>query len=113
MHPTSQYPVIQETLRPERIFVVDADSGVEATIALLKQHFEEVRQREVKRMRGRLGELSCAQENAIESLSRGIIDQILNTPITILKASCGDGHFRVAMATVHRIFSLGEGTPVG
>jgi hypothetical protein len=47
MHPTSQYRVNHETLRPERNFVLDAESRVEATIASLKQHFEEVRQREV------------------------------------------------------------------
>ena len=109
MHPTSKYPVTQEILQPERTVVLDAESQVEATIASLKQHFEEVRQREVNRTRGRLGELSCTQENAIESLSRGIIDQILNTPIAVLKASYGNRHFLVAIATVHRIFNLGEG----
>jgi glutamyl-tRNA reductase len=108
MHPTSQCRVNHETLRPERNFVLDAESQVEAAIATLKQHFEEVRQREVKRTRGRLGELNCTQENAIESLSRGIIDQILNTPIAILRASCGNSHVLVAIATVHRIFNLGE-----
>jgi glutamyl-tRNA reductase len=108
MHPTSQNPVNHETLRPERNLVMDAELQVEATIASLKQHFEEVRQREVKRMRGRLGELNCTQENAIESLSCGIIDQILNTPIAVLRASCGNSHVLVAIATVHRIFNLGE-----
>jgi glutamyl-tRNA reductase len=113
MHPTSQYPVIHEALRPERTFVMDAELQVEATIASLKQHFEDVRQREVTRTRGRLGELSCTQENAIESLSRGIIDQILNTPIAVLKASCGNNHLLVAIAMVHRIFNLGESSPAG
>lgn len=108
MHPTSQYPVNQETLRPERTFVVDAELQVEATIASLKERFEEVRQREVKRMRGRLGELSGTQENAIESLSRGIIDQILDTPIAMLRASCGNSHDLIAIATVHCIFNLGD-----
>jgi glutamyl-tRNA reductase len=112
MHPADRYSPNQQPVRPERTFLLDAELQVEATIASLKQHLEEVRQREVKRTRGRLGELSCTQENAIDSLSRGIIDQILNTPITILKASCGDGHFRAAIATVHRIFNLGEGSSV-
>lgn len=108
MDPTSQYRVNRETLRPERTLVMDAESQVESTIASLKQHFEEVRQHEVKRTRGRLGELSCTQENAIESLSRGITDQILNTPISFLRASCGNRHFLVAIAMVHRIFNLSE-----
>jgi glutamyl-tRNA reductase len=109
MHPTSQYRVNQETLRPERTFILDAEAQLKATIDSLKQHFEEVRQREVKRTRGRLGELSCTQENAIESLSRGIIDQILNTPIAVLKASSGNSHFLVAIVMVHHIFNLGKG----
>ncbi len=98
-----------ETLRPGPTFALDAESQVEATIASLKHHFEEVRRSEIKHLRGRLGDLSCAQENAIESLSRGIIDQILNTPIAVLKASCGSSHFLAAIAMVHRIFNLGEG----
>ena len=109
MHPTSQDPMNQETLRPERTFVLDAESQVEATIASLKQHFEEVRQREVKRTRGRLGELSCTQENAIESLSRGIIDQILEAPITVLKAASENDDSFAVIKTVHRVFSLSEG----
>jgi glutamyl-tRNA reductase len=109
MHPVDHYPMNQEPLRPERTLTLDSEPEVEATIASLKQHFEEVRQREVKRTRGRLGELSWAQENAIESLSRSIIDQILNTPIALLRASSGNSHVLVAIATVHRIFNLGEG----
>lgn len=109
MHPADHYSANQQPVRPERTFLLDAELQVEATIASLKQHFEEVRQREVKRTRGRLGELSCIQENAIESLSRGIIDQILNTPIAVLKASCVNSHFLVAIATVHSIFNLGKG----
>jgi len=109
MHPTDHYSPNQQPVRPECTFLLDAELQVEATIASLKQHVEEVRQREVNRTRARLGELSCIQENAIESLSRGIIDHILNTPIAILRASCGNSHVLVAIATVHRIFNLGEG----
>jgi glutamyl-tRNA reductase len=108
MHSTNQDRVNQETSQPERTFVVDAELQVEETIASLKQHFEEVRHREVKRTRGRLGELSLTQEIAIDTLSRGIIDQILNTPMAVLRASYGNSHVLVEIATVHRIFKLGE-----
>jgi glutamyl-tRNA reductase len=109
MHPSDHYSPNQHPVQPERTFLLDAELQVEATIASLKQHFEAVRQSEIKRMRGRLGELSSTQENAIDSLSRGIINHILNTPIAILRASCGNTHALVAIATVHRIFNLGEG----
>lgn len=109
MHRADHYSENLHPVLPERTFVEDAESQVEATIASLKKHFEAVRQREVKRTRGRLGELNKTQENALESLSRGIIDRILNTPIAVLKASRGDSHALVAITTVHRIFDLDEG----
>jgi glutamyl-tRNA reductase len=80
---------------------------VEATIASLKQHFEAVRQQEVKRVRGRLGQLSSTQENAIESLTHSIVDQILEAPITILMAASEDRDAQAVIKTVHRAFSLG------
>ena len=99
-------------MRPEGMLTQDNEPEVEATIASLKQHFEAVRQREVKRTRGRLGELSSTQENAIESLTHGIIDQILHAPITVLKAASEEGNSLAVIETVNRVFSLSMG-PLG
>jgi glutamyl-tRNA reductase len=85
---------------------------IEATVASLKQHLEAVRQHEVKRMRGRLGQLNSAQENAIESLTHSIVDQILETPINVLKAVSRDNDANSVIETVRRIFSLGESTRI-
>src|SRR5215469_5455857 len=101
MHPADHHRVNPEPLQPEGTLAVDCEE-VEATIASLKQHFEAVRQHEVKRMRGRLGELSSTQENAIESLTHGIIDQILETPIGILQAASADTDSPAVIKTVHR-----------
>jgi glutamyl-tRNA reductase len=109
MHPADHYPVNQEPLWPEGTLDRDSEREMEATIASLKQHFESVRLQEVKRVRGRLGQLSSTQESAIESLTHRIINQILNTPIAVLKASCANSHFLVPIALVHRIFNIGEG----
>jgi len=106
MHPTSRYPVNHETLRPERTLVLEAELKVETTIASLKQHFETVRQHEVNRVRGRLGQLSSTQESAIESLTRGIIDRFLHAPVTILKTAPEDKDSLAVIETVHRIFNL-------
>ena len=84
----------------------DKEPQVEATIASLRQHFETVRQHEVKRLRGRLGQLSSTQESAIESLTHGIIDQFLDAPVTILKAASDDHDSPAIIQTVHRIFNL-------
>src|SRR5262249_40690440 len=108
MHPADHYPVNQEPLPPEATLTLDSEPEVEAMIASLKQHFEAVRQREVKRVRGRLGELNSTQENAIESLTHGIIDRILHAPITVLKAASEDNDSLAVIETFQRIFSLGE-----
>ena len=83
-----------------------AGTEIEATVATLKQHLEAVRQHEVKRMRGRLGQLNPVQENAIASLTQGIIDQILETPINFLKAVSHENDSMTVIQTVRRIFSL-------
>jgi glutamyl-tRNA reductase len=90
-----------------------AAADVEATVASLKQHLEAVRQHEVKRMRGRLGQLNSVQENAIESLTHSIVDQILETPINVLKAAGSrDNDSNRVIETVRRIFSLGDSTRI-
>ena len=106
MHPADDYPVKQGPFPPEGALTLDREPEVEATIASLKQHCEAVRQREVKRTRGRLGQLSSTQESAIESLTLGIIDQFLHAPVTILKAASEDDDSPAIIQTVHRIFNL-------
>jgi glutamyl-tRNA reductase len=86
--------------------ILDSEPEVEATIATLKQHFEVVRQHEVKRLRGRLGQLSSAQKSAIDTLSHCIVDQILHAPVTTLKAASEDTDRLAIIETVHRIFNL-------
>lgn len=105
--PAQDYLVNQELSRTEGSLTLDSEPGVEATIASLKQHFEAVRHHEVKRIRGRLGQLSSTQESAIESLTHGIIDQFLRAPLTILQAASEDNDSLAVIEAVHRIFNLG------
>jgi len=106
MHPAEHSPMNQQLLPPEATSTPDSKPEVEATIASLKQHFETVRQQEVKHLRGRLGQMSSSQDNAIETLTHGLIDQILHAPITVLKASAADSDSLAVIETVHRIFNL-------
>ena len=89
-----------------------AGAEIEATVASLKQYLEAVRQHEVKRMRARLGQLNPAQENAIESLTQSIVDEILEAPINVLKSVSHDNDSTTVIETVRRIFSLGESTRI-
>ena len=104
MYFADHFPVNQSLLTPEGTLALESE--VEAMIASLKQHFEAVRRHEVKRMRGRLGELTSSQANAIESLTHGIIDQILHAPITALKAAAEKSDSLVVIEIVSRVFSL-------
>ena len=106
MHPVEHYPMNQEPLQPDSALILDHEPKVEATIASLKQHFEAVRQHELRRLRGRLGQLSSTQEHAIESLTHRIIDKILEAPITALTAMSEDNDSFAVIKTVHRVFSL-------
>src|SRR5215467_11755013 len=109
MHSADHYRVNQEPLWAEGNVPLYGAPEVEATIASLKQHFETVRQQEVKRLRVRLGQLSSTQENAIETLTHGLIDQILHAPITALKAAFEDSDSLAVIEAVHRVFNLSTG----
>jgi glutamyl-tRNA reductase len=76
------------------------------TIVSLQQHLETLRQAELDRVRGRLGALSPEQEMAIEALTRGIINKIMHTPITTLKASARDPESTTVIDVVRKLFNL-------
>jgi len=78
------------------------------TIVSLQEHLETVRQAEIDRLRGRLGELSAEQELAIEALTRGIINKIMHTPITTLKSAAKESEATTVIELVRRIFNLRE-----
>ena len=76
------------------------------TIVSLQERLEEVRRGEIERLRARLGELSAEQEQAIEALTRGIVNKILHEPITHLKSAAQEPDSRKAIDLVRRIFNL-------
>lgn len=80
--------------------------NVVPTIVSLQEHLETIRQAEIDRVRGRLGELSPDQEVAIEALSKGIINKIMHTPITALKSAARDPEATTVVDLIRRIFNL-------
>jgi glutamyl-tRNA reductase len=76
------------------------------TIVSLQDHFETIRQAELDRVRGRLGQLSPEQEEAVEALSRGIVNKILHMPIKRLKSAAADPEITTLLDTFRRIFNL-------
>jgi glutamyl-tRNA reductase len=82
------------------------DSEVSGTIASLRERFEAVRRGEIHRVRGRLGNLSSEQEDVVESLSRGIIEKVLQAPVAMLLNAAAANQFAFIVETVRRIFNL-------
>jgi len=82
------------------------------TIVSLQEHLETVRQAEIDRVRGRLGNLSPEQELAVEALTRGIVNKIMHTPITTLKSAARESQeVTTVIDLVRKLFGLREGKP--
>jgi glutamyl-tRNA reductase len=76
------------------------------TIVSLQDQFETIRQAELERVRGRLGNLSPEQEAAIEALSHGIVNKILHTPIRSLKSAAAGPEITTLIESFRKIFDL-------
>jgi glutamyl-tRNA reductase len=76
------------------------------TIVSLQEHLETIRQAEIDRVRGRLGELSPEQELAIETLTRGIVNKVMHTPISTLKTAAREDEATTVVDIVRRLFNL-------
>lgn len=80
---------------------------VAPTIVSLQEQLETVRANEIERMRARLGPMTPQQEEALEAITRGIINKIAHGPITELRrsASAPDGAHLPDL--IRRLFRLG------
>jgi glutamyl-tRNA reductase len=76
------------------------------TIVSLQDHLETIRQAEIDRVRGRLGQLSPEQEIAVEALTRGIINKVMHTPITTLKNAAKESEATTVVDVLRRLFNL-------
>lgn len=81
------------------------------TILSLQEYCETIRQAEIDRIRGRMGQITPEQEAAIEAMTRGIINKLLHTPITTLKSSAGEPEAATIQEMVRRLFNLNNGKP--
>ena len=76
------------------------------TIVSLQDHLETIRQAEIDRVRGRMGQLTPEQEIAVEALTRGIINKVMHTPITTLKTAAKESEATTVVDVVRRLFNL-------
>ena len=83
-----------------------SESEISAALVSLRERFEAVRRDAMHRVRGSLGNLSADQENAIDSLSHGIIEKVLEAPMAMLKSASAANQTVFVLETVRRIFNL-------
>ncbi len=77
-------------------------------IVSLQTTFERIRAGEIERARARLGKLTPAQEEAVEALTRGIINKIAHGPIAEMRRQAVAAESLPVVETIRRIFRLGD-----
>ena len=82
---------------------------VTPTIVSLQEQLEVVRSAEIDRMRGKLGMLTPQQEEAIQAITRGIVNKIAHGPITELRKQAAEPSGIHLVSTIRKLFRLGEG----
>jgi glutamyl-tRNA reductase len=78
------------------------------TIVSLQEQLETLRTNEIERMRGRLGTLTAQQEEALDALTRGLVNKIAHGPITELRRQAQAPNGLGAIGVIRRVFRLDE-----
>jgi glutamyl-tRNA reductase len=84
------------------------DVEVIPTIVSLRERLEAIRQAEVKKTLTRLPDATPEVREALDTLSSGIVNKILHTPIAKLRESSRAGAGRSWTELVHELFGLGR-----
>lgn len=79
---------------------------VSPAIVALQTKLESIRAAEMERFRTKLGPLSAQQEEALEALTRGIVNKFAHGPIAELRRSGAQGEAEEVVDMLQRIFRL-------
>jgi glutamyl-tRNA reductase len=79
---------------------------VTPAIVSLREQLEEIRLAEIERMRGKLGPLTSQQEEAIDALTRGIINKIAHGPVSELRKQAADPEGTHVVDAIRKVFHL-------
>ncbi len=83
-----------------------ASREVAPTIVALEKRLNEIRAGELERHRARLSTLTPEQREAVDALTRGILNKILHGPITELKSGAGQPEQSHLVQLIQKIFGL-------
>ncbi len=80
--------------------------AVVPTIRELRDHGERVRQAELERALRRLGHLSSEDREAVDALSRALLNKLLHAPTVRLREAAGNGRGTAVLDTARWLFEL-------
>jgi glutamyl-tRNA reductase len=99
----------EQLLQDEAQQFLDWWDSLEAvpTINQLRSSMETIRTEELQKALSRMGpDFSARERKVVEALSKGIINKILHTPVTQLRASQARSERQQALRAVERLFDL-------
>jgi glutamyl-tRNA reductase len=96
--------IIQQEV--ERMLKRLASRDVVPTIVALEERLNRIREGEIERYQGRLASLSPEQRQAVDALTRGMMNKILHGPINELKNGAGQPEHLALVRLIQRIFRL-------
>ena len=79
---------------------------VTPTIVKLQEQVENWKKSELERMRGKLGDLTPQQNEAVETLLRGVMNKMLHGPLSELRATAGKPEGELTAEMIRRMFKL-------
>ncbi len=84
---------------------------VAPAIVEIQEQLERIRMAEIGRMRRRLGPLSPEQAEAVDALTRGIVNKIAHGPISEMRKHAADPDGVAAVDILRRAFRIDSATP--
>lgn len=85
-----------------------ASREVAPTIVALEDRLNRIREMELERHRGRLNQLTPEQREALDALTKGIVNKILHGPISELKAGAGEPEHGHLVQLIRKMFGVRE-----
>jgi glutamyl-tRNA reductase len=98
-------------LREEAQLFLEWWDGLEAVplVNRLRTQLEDIREQELQKALSRMGpDLSARERKVVEALSKGIINKVLHTPVTRLRAPQPRAQRHQAMKVLQELFELHE-----
>jgi glutamyl-tRNA reductase len=104
----------KEARRAEEIIVEEVErtlarlkaQEIAPAIVSLREQLEQIRTSEIEKMRGKLGVLTPQQEEAIDTLTRGIVNKIAHGPVSELRKQAADPEGVHVVDAIRKAFHL-------